>query len=437
MIKRHRFDNGFQIVYQKSEQLNPVTSMNIFCGVGSAFEVDPIRGASHFVEHMCFKGTREHMKARNLLMEYNKVGAQFNAYTTKRYTAYTITCGDDHIKHCTDLLSDMLLFSEFPQKEFDKEQRVVVEENIRTKDNNEYMLEKSLDALYFHGNSYQYPIDIIDYHPSPTHLRREDIYQWYKWFYRPSNMIYSIVSNLPFNKIVNCIKTSRFMKKETNSIAPTFLYPTLTIEPINQHFIYYQKKGIAATILHVGFRTCNYHSKDKYIIQLLTHILNGFSGRLFTAFRTKRGLTYHSSAHTTYHEHTGYFNFFIQTDPAKLINDGKNIGIIPILIDMITNLIQDGITPLELEVAKGNCKGKMLIALQSIEKLVEYNGVNSIMQEDAVPFQHIYKKYIEPITVSQVNAIIRKYMTSNNLVVGIAYDKDIPKRKIEEMFTVI
>ena len=124
MIKRHTFDNGFQVVYQKSEHAIPLTGVHVFCNVGSAFEISPIRGASHLVEHMCFKGTREHTKARNLLMEYNKIGAHFNAYTEKRYTTYTLTCDDNHIEHCINLLSEMLINSSFSKKEFYKEQHL-------------------------------------------------------------------------------------------------------------------------------------------------------------------------------------------------------------------------------------------------------------------------------------------------------------------------
>ena len=135
MIKRHMFENGFQVVYQKSEQSIPLTCIYVFCNVGSAFEIDGIRGASHLVEHMCFKGTQSHMKAHNLLVQYNKIGASFNAYTEKRFTTYTLTCDDNHVQNCTKLLSDMLLQSSFPKNEFAKEQHVVVEENIKIKEN--------------------------------------------------------------------------------------------------------------------------------------------------------------------------------------------------------------------------------------------------------------------------------------------------------------
>ena len=434
MIKRHTFENGFQVVYQKSEQAIPLTCMHVFCSVGSAFEIEPIRGASHLVEHMCFKGTREHSKARNLLMEYNKIGAYFNAYTEKRYTTYTLTCDDNHVDHCTNLLSEMLMNSSFSKKEFYKEQHVVVEENIRTKDNNTYMLEKALDKLYFKGSSYENPIDIIDYHPTPTYLKYEDVYQWYKWFYRPSNMVCSVVSNIPFAQIVTFLKKSYFMNAVTSHPAHIHLYPTLSIEPINNHFIYHKKKGIAATILHGGCRTCSAYSNDRHILKILKHILNGFSGRLFTIFRTKRGLTYRSSAKSMHQEHTGYFNFHIETDPKKLLTDGKDLGVIPILLQLIKDLIKNGVSAKEIEVAKGNFKGNMLMNLQSVDTLAEYNGVSTILKLNEVPFNKVYDAYIKSITLQQVNKIIDKYFIQDNLVVGIVYDHELDKKKIEQMF---
>ena len=435
MIKRHTFENGFQLVYQKSEQSIPVTCIHVFCNVGSAYEIDPIRGASHLVEHMCFKGTHDHMEPRTLLVEYNKIGARINAYTEKRVTCYTLTCDDAHSTPSIMRLADMLLHSAFSRKEFNKEQHVVVEENIRTKDNHAYMLEKSLDTLYFRGSSYEHPIDSIHYHPNAAFLKYEDMLQWYKWFYRPGNMVCSIVSNLSFDRILHIIQSSVFTANQPTSVAPLYLYPTHTLQPITNHFIYHKKKGVSALHLHLGFRTCGYHSKDKYIITLLTHVLNGFSGRLFTAFRTKRGLTYHSSAETTYHEHMGYLHFSIETNPMKILQDGTHDGILPILLQLIADLIHHGITEKELRIAKGNYKGKSLLALQSIDMLTEYNGINTVLHANDVPLRMIYKTHIEPITCAQVHHVIRKYITYNNLVVGIVHDHPISEKKIEQMCT--
>jgi hypothetical protein len=300
------------------------------------------------------------------------------------------------------------------------------------------MLEKALDVQYFRGSSYEHPIDIIDYHPSPTYLKYEDMYQWYKWFYRPSNMVLSVISNLSFDAILKCIRHSEFVIERPLSVAPIHLYPTVQIQPITEHFVYRKKNSLAATILHVGFRTCDAYSKDKYVLQLLKHVLNGFSGRLFTTFRSTHGLTYHSSAHTTYHEHAGTFSIELQTDPTKLLynatdkKDGR--GVIPILVELISNLIQHGVTQKELEIAKGNCKGKTLLYIQSMDTLAEYNGINTLLGIHDANYIKIYDNYITPITCKQINNVIRKYMTYENLMVGIVHKNAIPKNKIESLF---
>jgi predicted Zn-dependent peptidase len=114
--------------------------------------------------------------------------------------------------------------------------------------------------------------------------------------------------------------------------------------------------------------------------------------------------------------------------------DGKKEGILPILIGLIRDLIQHGITDDDMKRAKGNCKGKVLMELQSIDSLASYNGMNAVFQHQPGTFQNFYKTHIESITVKQVHDVIRKYMTYENLAVGIAYEKDISKKRVEELF---
>ena len=133
-------------------------------------------------------------------------------------------------------------------------------------------------------------------------------------------------------------------------------------------------------------------------------------------------------------EHTGYFNFHIETDPKKLLTDGKDLGVIPILLQLIKDLIKNGVSAKEIEVAKGNFKGNMLMNLQSVDTLAEYNGVSTILKLNEVPFNKVYDAYIKSITIQQVNKIIDKYFIQDNLVVGIVYDHELDKKKIEQMF---
>jgi predicted Zn-dependent peptidase len=458
MIKRHTFENGFQVVYQKSEQSIPLTCIHVFCNVGSAFEIDGIRGASHLVEHMCFKGTNKRKEARDILKQYDQIGAFFNAYTEKRYTAYIVKCNDKYVQHCSEILGDMLMHSMFPRKEFDKEQKVVVEESIRGMNDDEYMLQERMDQIVYRGSTYEYPIDCLKYHPSPTFLQYDDIFEWYHWFYHPSNMICSVVSNLSFSTILSVLKKTAFYKsKDKHRLIsmkkPEFVleYPILSLSPVStlnkgeSRVEYYPKKGVSTDIINIVFRTCDRSSPDKYPLKVLKHILNGLSGKLFTALRTKHGLTYNSECNVEYYEHTGYLSIQIQTDPKKVIEDNHHIGVLPIVLRLLSDLKTKGVTQEDIRISKGNIQGKFILSMQSMDTITEYNGIESVYlgsssscetankKNTFVSYPDIYETFIAKITKAQIEEIIAKYLTRENMVIGIMYENGINKKKIEEI----
>ena len=189
-------------------------------------------------------------------------------------------------------------------------------------------------------------------------------------------------------------------------------------------------------------------------MKVLTHVLNGLSGKLFTALRTKHGLTYRSVCENTFYEHTGYISIHIQSDPKKIIEDqNHHIGVLPIVIQLLNDLKRNGVSSEDVEVAKGNIKGKYLLKMQSIDTITEYNGVQYMYNQKHLssytdsenkkdyegkahgitPFQQLYDKKIKDITKKQVNDIIQYYFSRKNMLIGIMYDKDISKPKIEEI----
>jgi len=390
---------------------------------------------------MCLKGTEKIKKSRNLLVQYNKSGAYFNGYTNKWTTAYVIKCDDDALDHSMDVLSDMMLHSIFDRKEFVKEQHIVMEEAMRMQDNHSATLHENLEGIIFDGSSYQFPIDHMSYHPTPTTLTYEHMLAWYKWFYRPSNFVLSIVSNRSFSSILTMLRKTDLVKRDTVSRTnPPFALPApiLSLRPISQldrpiRFEYYPKKGMNTTIIDIMFRTCSYASLDKYKLIMLESILNGFSGKLFTVLRTEKGLTYHSSAQTEYLEHTGYFKIHVQTNPAKVIDGRGHDGVISILIQLLRDLKRNGVSEEEVKMIKGNIKGTILLGMESIDLLSQFNSVEYLLNPDAsfIPYQDRYATFFSRITKKQIDDVIQKYFTRENMVIGIMYDREIPKKKIE------
>jgi len=94
-IKIHTFPNGFRLIHEISKNKLPLTSIDAYCDLGSIYEKPNMRGVSHFIEHMCFKGTKKIPYSKDIFKQYDETGGYLNASTYKRYTIYTLKCHDD------------------------------------------------------------------------------------------------------------------------------------------------------------------------------------------------------------------------------------------------------------------------------------------------------------------------------------------------------
>ena len=109
-IQTYEFPNGFRVIYEKSKSSLPISSLFTFCDAGSVYETENLRGVSHFIEHMCFKGTKKIPKSKDIFMHYDKIGAEFSAFTVQRYTCYTVKCIDEKIDQSIQIVSDIIIY---------------------------------------------------------------------------------------------------------------------------------------------------------------------------------------------------------------------------------------------------------------------------------------------------------------------------------------
>ena len=420
MINKHTFDNGFRIVHEKPQSKLSITSIQLFCDYGSAYEKEEVRGAAHFIEHMCFKGTQKIPNGKEIFINYDKIGAYFNANTEKRYTRYVITCEDDYVNNCIYILSDMLMNSTFNKKEFEKERKVVVEENIRNEDDASNMISVNINKMLYNGSSYADAIDTLSFHNAKT-LKYKDVFEMYKMFYVPNRMVLSIVSNISFQKINEALKITYFYKAPKICNFDYNKYQKITTFSKQDKIEYniQSKKGVMTLHVSIGFRTCPYNSHDKYILNLISNIIGGTSSsRLFTMLRQDNGLTYSSHCYTKYYEHLGDLTIEIETDYRKILKDGNKKGIIPLVIGMLNDLIKTGVSQTELTSTKTNLKGSMTLDLQSVETSAFHNGLDALMINDSqTPYINLYEKIYSSITKTQVNDIVCKYFIKENMSV--------------------
>jgi hypothetical protein len=411
-IQTYIFPNGFRIIYEKPKNNLSISSIQLFCDVGSVHEHDSIRGASHFIEHMCFKGTKKFPKSKDILIQFDNIGADFNAYTDKRLTCYHVKCSDPHVKNSIQVISDMLMNSTFVKTEYNKEYKVVVEENIKNENDPDVILEENLDKLLYKGSSYEFEIDNLRYHKK--RIDYNAIMEYYHSFYIPNRFVLSINTNISFDTIRQIVLKSQFMKKKASfNEELTKRTISFAIAPQTKPQYYLHKKtGIVTNLISIGFRTCPHSSKDKYVLNLLKQILNGLSGRLSMILRDDNGLTYSSQSDADYYEHLGDFILTAETDYKKLIKNGSGKGVLPLLIDLICNLKKNGVSDEELSVAKNSKRETMKLNLEDCYNAADHNGKEYLIYGDSasiIPYDKIYETCYKNITKKDIHEVACKY----------------------------
>jgi predicted Zn-dependent peptidase len=436
-VKQATFPNGFRIIYQKPKNELPITSIHTFCDLGSFYENDKVRGVSHFIEHMCFKGTKKLPKYTHIYRQYDDIGAYFNASTHKRYTEYNIKCQDENFDNSIIVLADMLLNSVFDRKEFEKEHKVVIEENVKDSDDYDNIMYDLLDKMVYQGTPFEYPIDTVEYH-TKNNLLYEDVISIYKIFYQPINMVISIVSNLSFSTILRTLKKTDFYKKQSSQLMVLNRYKEIRFQPPIQTEPRYSIHKVRGNVSHlsIAFRTCSRTSPDKYVLNLLKKSMAGFfSSRLFTLLREENGLTYSSWVSTEYFENIGQFVISTVMRSDKLIKNENKKGVLPLIIDLLNDLIQHGITRSELHLTKHYIRGKMGLQMEDNDISAVHNGQYLLldsMTTKYVKYEDIYSTYYEPITREHIKQIIQKYFLKRNMSVCILGEKLPSERRIRE-----
>jgi predicted Zn-dependent peptidase len=415
-MKTFQYPNGFRMVYEKPNTNIPLTSIIVFVKLGSIYETDGIRGVSHFIEHMCFKGTKRHPNSKVISHNYDRTGAFFNAYTDKEYTNYEIKCDEKHFESSIQMLSDMIMNSQFNKKEFEKEHQVIIEENITSQDDPEEIVTNNSEAILYEGTPYQFEIDALSYHKKQF-LKYEDVVNTYHSYYVPQRMVVSVVSHIPFSKIKSVLKSSFFVRTPYHN--PIYYEPPVYLHPLNEvRYNLKKKSDISAIYLRISFRTCTYESTDKYALDLLSKIIGTpFSSRLFTILREDNGLTYSSESTTTHYSHSGDFSIFITLNPKKLLKNGEKKGVLPLVVDLLNDLYMNGVHQDELIRFKGYVKGKHQIDLEDSLNKCEYNGKNVLLYgENFTLFHKLYETHYHSILKKELDLVIKKYFKKSNMV---------------------
>ena len=389
--------NGAVLLYQQRSM--PITSMAIACKVGSTNENREIKGISHFLEHMTFKGSKKRTQ-QQITSEIESVGGYINAFTSYDVTGFYAKVPSKYFDNAFDVISDMVQNPLFPESEIEKEKKVILEEiKMIHDDPKRFIFDKTFQSLY----AGDFGLPIIGLKESVKKINRKKILEWHRTNYGLNNFIISVVGRNSLEEVKEIVKQKIFLK---NPIA-TKKIPT---KRICKNYIE-KRKHLEQAHLVFAFHLPDGYSNYRYSCEIIDAVLGyGMSSWLFQEVREKRALAYQVKSNVELGRNYGYLAIYVGTHKDKI----KEVEeIILRLIKKLRSIPKDDIEKAKQELI-GYKQLKREDSLSTCLELVEYELVGKA---------HEYEKYQEKI--SEVNlSKIKKALAEMK---GIAKISILPK----------
>jgi predicted Zn-dependent peptidase len=343
-------------------------SVGFYVAVGSRHETAALHGASHFLEHVLFKGTKRR-SAEEISSAIESVGGDINAYTTKEYTCFYARVLDADADLAVDVLTDMLTASKVLTREVDAERAVILDEIAMHADDPGETVQELLTAQLFGDVGLGRPV--IGSVASITALTRDQIVRHWRRHYRASSIVVAAAGNVDHDRLVAQLEAFEGLPTgpEPRASEPTAVTPdgaVLTVvRPLEQC-------SVALALPSPG------HFDDRrYALGLLSVILGGgMSSRLFLEIRERRGLAYGIDADEIAYSDAGLWSVDWQCAPDKLV------PILELVRTILTDVARHGVTEVELARAKGQMRGQTVLSFEGPSSRMGRLGVNALTHDD-------------------------------------------------------
>ncbi len=403
-FKRKVFPNGLRTILVPIKDASTVTVL-VLVETGSKYEVKEKNGISHFLEHMCFKGTTNQV-GREMMRELDGLGAETNAFTWLEYTGYYTKGQPRHLQRMLEIVSDIYQHPSFPSEEMEKEKGVIIGEiNMYEDMPTSKVHDEFLNLLYDNqpaGWTVLGPKEVIQ------SMKREDFVAYHKKHYVAEATTVVIAGNLDDKKTLKLVEHSfkgipKSKKGGKKTTRDTQKGPAVRVA--------YKKTDQTHIIL--GVRGLHTHHKDMPAAALLASVLGaGMSSRLFERLREEMGAGYYVAAsHEAFTDH-GIFS-------VRTGVDEKRVGeVVEAIIEEINKLKAKPINDRELEKNKEYLSGRMKMGIESSDEIAEWYGFQEILRKNLRTPADV-EKLIRKVTAKDLQKLAQKIFIDKNLNLAI------------------
>lgn len=396
MVQVTTCQNGVRVV---SEQIPHVRSLSvgIWVNAGSRFETLEENGMTHFIEHMLFKGTPTRT-ARQIAEEFDRIGGEINAFTSKEHTCYFAKVLDHHGDLAISILADMFFNSNFAQEEIDRERQVILEEIYMSEDDPADDVHEKLWGVMYPEDAIGRPIL-----GTPETLATFDgdmIRNYMEKHYGPQNVVISVAGNIT-DELLEKIDTL-FGQYVASPLAEeaVLTYPKFTPGEIEK------TRDTEQAHIAISFPAINVKDPDMFSFVALNNIIGGnMSSRLFQEVREERGLAYSIFSYQSSYADIGVFTIAGSASKQQLSEMQHTIDA------TLLDLVAEGVTETELSNAKEQLKGSFVLGLEGSEEHMNRNGVNELVHGRHRSVDEVLAS-IDAISMDVINELITKILLS-------------------------
>ena len=402
-VRRTVLPSGLRIVTEEVPSVRSA-AIGIWVNVGSRDETPAVAGASHFLEHLLFKGTTRRT-ALEISATIEAVGGEMNAFTSKEYTCFYARVIDTDLPMAIDVVSDLITSSIVSALDVDAERKVVLEE-IAMRDDDPSDLVHDLYAETYYGNT-TLGRPILGTIKSIKEMSRSSVFNYYKKKYLPQDLVVAVAGNIKHKRVVamviDALSRHNFLDvKGAPQIRPNTPVKTKPMQSVGlltrkteQAHMFYGMEGVARS------------DERRFAMGVLASALGGgMSSRLFQEIREKRGLAYSVYAYAQQFAGSGQIGFYAGCNPTKAIE------VVEIIREVLADVAENGMSHEEIERAKGAVRGSLVLSQEDSASRMSRIGKNEIVYGQVMGFDDILKA-IARVNPSDVREIASEYLTKS------------------------
>ncbi|KKS18667.1 MAG: M16 family peptidase [Parcubacteria group bacterium GW2011_GWC1_41_7] len=412
---------GLKILLCPQSNLTTATAL-LLVKNGTDYETPKTNGISHFIEHLIFKGSGKFPSPSALATELDKLGAEYNAFTSYEYTGYYIKTFPDYLNPALEILSDIVTNPLFPKDEINKERKVVLEEINYTEDTPTRFIHDLMLKNLYDGKASGMPI--LGPKENIKNFERKEISKFYQAHYSPKNSLLIIAGDIDTQKTLRLVE--KYFSEYKRPAAPK----KKDFSNEQQGFRFYQKKkDVKQGHLMLAFSSeGTKHLKEKrFTLGVLASILGfGFSSRMFQLLREKLGATYYLSVDFELFSDRGYL--YVQTG-ADLERLREIVGL---TVNELSRLKFEKVSDDELSKAKAVLENHLLMSTETSDALASFYGAGYFIEGQIMTPKEVINA-VKKVKSDDVMHAAQKYLTTqraNMVMIG----PKVPKVDFENIF---